>query len=264
MVDSSDVAVAGAALGGVYLLSARGRGDGDGNQQRPGRIPIPTPGGSGGGISPGLAGLLASDGLGGSGGALGGISGFGEQISGILNSQRRDFAGILQSQQAGVGKLIEQQQKLLDELGNIEIPEPEITVNDGNDGTGSGGSGGSGSSGMSGTQNYRLEAARQGNIPPEARGANVFLEAARGAGDVPGDVADFTADVIGGDDPGAFSTTGGLTGAGYELGQLAGNAVDTVAPKDQNGFGRDPFGVGNKTRNVLEENAPDIGDINPI
>jgi len=89
MVETSDVAVGAAALGGVYLLSARTGAGGDSGQGRPGQIPLPVPGGGGGGgLSPGVAGLLASGNIGGGGPQLGGLF---EGVSGILQGQQQQF-----------------------------------------------------------------------------------------------------------------------------------------------------------------------------
>ena len=237
MVDSGTIALAAAGVGGAYYLSARG-GDSGGQQRRPGRIPLPTPGGSGGGLSPGLAATLAGGGLGGSGGGLGGL---GEQLSGILGQQREQFAGILNQQQAGIGRVLEQQQQLLDNLGNIQPETPVVNVGGGsNSGGSSGGSGGGGSGRsaepLSSTQRYRLQAAEK-DIAPEARGGNVLLEAARGTGeaadaglDALSQGPDYFADVIGGDGPEAFSTDGGLTGGAYESGQRVRQAAKAINP----------------------------------
>jgi hypothetical protein len=255
MVDESDIAIGAAALGGAYYLSTRGRGGGDSGQGRPGQIPLPIPGGGGGGggLSPGIAGLLASGNLGGGGPQLGGLL---EGFGGILQGQQQQFGQLLQGQQAGIGKLLESQQQLIGNLGSFGgqgggLPDNLLTQEDlsgllsnldlGNSGGGGGGggSGGSGSTGptLSGTQQYNLLAAEQGNIPPEARGANPLLEAARGTGEAvgaalrtPKQAIDYGADVLGGDGPGAFSTTGGITGASYEAGQTTGEAIDTLPP----------------------------------
>jgi len=239
MVETSTAALAAAGLGGAYYLSTRGGGSGD-DQNRPGRIPLPSPGGGGGGLSPGLVSALVS---GGSGPGAGGIGGLGEQISGILGAQRQQFGSILRGQQAGIGRVLEQQQQLLDSIGNIGGGVPDNVLTEG-DLTGldiGGGGGGGGRSGtpepmLSPTQNYRLQAAEK-DIAPEARGANVLLEAARGTGDAADDALgavtsapDYVADVIGGDGPEAFGTDGGITGASYEAGQTTRAALEEINP----------------------------------
>ena len=253
MVDTSDVAIGAAALGGAYYLSQRTGGGADGGNKRPGRIPLPVPsGGSGGGLSPGIAGLLASGQLGGGGQQLGGqLSSLGDRLSGLLGQQQQGLAKLAQGQQAGLGKLFEQQRQLFGALSNqqtggnaseqiAKLREQIAGVNMGNQpGTNYGPTGGSSSSKgeMTGTQKYRLAAADAGNIAPEARGANPILEAARGAGEatgatlrLPSKAVDYGADVIGGDSPGAFSKSGGITGASYEAGATVGKAIDKAPP----------------------------------
>jgi len=247
MVDTSNVAIGAAALGGAYYLSQRTGGGADGGNKRPGRIPLPIPsGGSGGGLSPGIAGLLASGGLGGDTPQVGGqLSSLGDRLSGLLGQQQQGLAELAQGQQAGLGKLFEQQRQLFGALSNqqagggaseqIAKLREQIAGMGNQPGTNYGPTGGSGSSKgtMTGTQQYRLAAADKGNIPPEARGANPILEAARGVGEATGAAArtpskaiDYGADVIGGDSPDAFSKSGGITGAAYEAGSTVGKAVD--------------------------------------
>jgi hypothetical protein len=70
------------------------------------------------------------------------------------------------------------------------------------------------------------------SVPDDVQRARTFIDAARGTGQAADAVldtgsggVDFAADVIGGDEPGAFGTTGGLTGASYRAGQLTGNVA---------------------------------------
>jgi len=250
MVESRDLAIGAAGLGAVYYLSRTREGGGGGGQnKRPGRIPLPIGGGGGGGgISPGLAGLLAQRSGQGPGAGLGQLGGI---FSGLLENQSGQLQDALSSQQAGFSRLFKRQQQLFSGLVNQQkggnLPDNVLTQDDvsgilsnldlGN--SGGGGGGGSGSTGpaLTGTQQYNLLAADKGNIPPEARGANPILEAARGVGEATGAALrtpskgiDYTADLIGGDAPGAFSTTGGITGAAYEAGQTTGEAIDTLPP----------------------------------
>jgi hypothetical protein len=81
----------------------------------------------------------------------------------------------------------------------------------------------------------QLEGGGSGSPPTGggSSGVKTAIDAARGTGQATDAVldtgsggVDFFADVIGGDAPGAFSTTGGLTGASYRSGQLAGTTID--------------------------------------
>ena len=159
-IDAKDAAVGAAAVGGLFLLSARAGASDSGGPSRPGRLPIPIPSGGGGG--------------------------------GGLGPEGR----------AGLARLLEQQQSIQERLAQLEGGAT-------GDPTGGGGGGG---------------------------GLRAAIDAARGAGQATDAVldtgsggVDYFADVIGGDAPGAFSTTGGLTGASYEAGQLTGETLDSFA-----------------------------------
>jgi hypothetical protein len=154
-IDAKDVALAGAAVGGLYLLSARGDA---GEKKRRRRRKGGGGGGSGGGATPGPAGVIPVPVPGGSGG------------------------------------------------GDSPINVP-----------GGGDSGGT----------------RSVSVPDDVLRARTAIDAAKGTGEAADAVldtgsggVDFFADAIGGDAPGAFSTTGGVTGASYEVGQLTGNVID--------------------------------------
>jgi hypothetical protein len=183
-IDAKDVALAGAAVGGILLISARTDA---GGRKRRRRRKGGGGGSGGGGATPGPAGVIPVPVPGDGGGG-----------------------------------------------GPVNLP----------------GSDGSGGPSVS--------------VPDDVQRARTLIDAARGTGeaaeatlDAGSGGVDFVADVIGGDDPGAFSTTGGLTGASYEAGQLTRNVADTVAdtvaPPDKSGPGRDPLGVGNAVGDLLGE-----------
>jgi hypothetical protein len=72
-----------------------------------------------------------------------------------------------------------------------------------------------------------------GSVPDSVEKARTAIDAAKGTGEAADAVldtgsggVDYAADLIGGDRAGAFSTTGGVTGASYEAGKLTGNVVD--------------------------------------
>jgi hypothetical protein len=157
-IDAKDVALAGAAVGGIYLLSARG--DAGGQKRRRRRKGGGGGGSGGGGATPGPAGVIPVPVPGGGGGGS----------------------------------------------GPVNLP---------------GGGGGS--------QPVGEETAAA------VEKAKVAIDAAKGTGEAADAVLDtgssgidYVADTIGGDAPGAFSTSGGLTGASYEAGQLTGNVADEV------------------------------------
>jgi hypothetical protein len=178
-IDAKDVALAGAAVGGILLISARA--DAGGRKRRRRRK---GGGGSGGGATPGPAGVIPVP-------------------------------------------------VPADGGGNSPINVP-----------GGGDSGGGPSV----------------SVPDDVLRARTAIDAARGTGqaaeavlDTGSGGVDFFADAIGGDAPGAFSKSGGVTGASYEAGQLTGNVIDAVAPTDESGAGRDPLGIGNSIDKALNE-----------
>jgi hypothetical protein len=228
MADAADLAVPAAALGGAYLLS-RARGNGDSGQRRPGRIPIPIGGGGGGGggIDTGLAGLLASGGLGGKSGPD--VGGLFSGVSGLLAGQQKQFGKLLKGQQAGLAKLLEESGPSGDwqeRLGSIEAKLDSVGRAQPNRSGGSSSSGGSGSSSA---------APRDSGLPPEARGANPFLEAARGLGEATSATAEFVGGP--GDSPSSGSIFGGIRSAGRLTGDIPDNLASGLGLDGSSGGG---------------------------
>jgi hypothetical protein len=115
--------------------------------------------------------------------------------------------GLSPQGKAGIARIIEQQNALNERLSQLE-------------GGGSSGGGGGlfdgGGSGGSSLETW-IDAARG-----TGQATDATLDAGSGA-------VDFFADTIGGDEPGAFSTTGGITGASFRSGQLTGETLDSFA-----------------------------------
>ena len=200
-IDAKDAAVGAAAVGGLFLLSARAGGSDSGGPSRPGRLPIPIPSGGGGG--------------------------------GGLGPQGR----------AGLARLLEQQQSIQERLAQLE------------GGATGGGSGPTGGGGGGGGLRTAIDAARG-----TGQATDAVLDAGSGG-------VDFFADAIGGDAPGAFSTTGGITGASYRSGQLTGNAIDAAADAiggDAPGAFSTTGGLTGKSYNAGRATRQALSNLNPL
>ena len=185
-IDAKDVAVGAAAVGGIWLLSARGRAGGEAGTRL---IKGGSGGGSGGGKTPGPAGVIPIP-TGGGGGPVnlpgsGGPPPVGEEADAAVKRARTAIDAA-----RGAGQATD---AVLD--------------------TGSGG------------VDFVADAIG-GDAPGAFSTTGGVTGASYEAGQLTGNVADTVADTIGGNEPGAFSTTGGLTGASYDAGQEVRKAID--------------------------------------